>query len=283
MNSIHFTGYNAQHTKDFVFEVEEGYNCYLLLVTHTPARFYIDGITEEYPAHCAMLYTPHTPIWYSGTTDNYSDDWIRFSSDETFVQSFPQTNRPFPISDPDYCHNLIQLLTWETSLWTGTSRSFHHAKTDGCTNESNENSNSVTAQLLRILFLKLRDDVLHNAISPHNHALLMLRRQISNNPQYSWTIQNMAEQLHISSGHLQLLYKQQFGVSCMNDVIDFRLRKAKDLLVYTEQSIAEIAEQCGYKNVEHFCRQFHKNIGATPGNFRKSITSHQNLERFPFP
>ena len=67
----------------------------------------------------------------------------------------------------------------------------------------------------------------------------------------------------------QLLYKQQFGVSCMDDVIDFRLRKAKDLLAYTGHSIAEIAEQCGYKNTEHFCRQFRKNAGTTPGRFRK--------------
>lgn len=102
MNYIHFTGYDAQHPDDFIFEVTEGYNCYLLLLTHTPARFCIDGMTEEYPAHCAMLYPPHTPIWYSASTDCYSDDWVRFSSDETFVQNFPQTNRPFLISDPDY-------------------------------------------------------------------------------------------------------------------------------------------------------------------------------------
>ena len=37
MNYIYFTGYNAQHPGDFVFEVTEGYDCYLLLITHTPA------------------------------------------------------------------------------------------------------------------------------------------------------------------------------------------------------------------------------------------------------
>lgn len=269
MNYIHFTGYDARHPGDFVFDVTEGYDCHLLLITHTPARFRIDGVTEEYPAHCAMLYPPHTPIWYCASTDCYSDDWVRFSSDEPFVQNFPQANRPFPVSDPDYCHNLMQLLTWETSLWTGTSRSFHHAGTNGCALQSGENNHTIITQLLRILFLKLRDDVLHHATSPHDHALLLLRRQISTNPQLPWTIHNMAEQLHISDGHLQLLYKQQFGVSCMDDVIDFRLRKAKDLLAYTEHSIAEIAEQCGYKNTEHFCRQFRKNAGTTPGRFRK--------------
>ena len=96
MNYIHFTGYDAQHTADFVFDIAEGYDCYLLLITHTPACFCINAAINEYPAHCAMLYTPRTPIWYSASTDSYSDDWVRFSSDETFVKSFPQTNRPFP-------------------------------------------------------------------------------------------------------------------------------------------------------------------------------------------
>ena len=74
MNYIYFTGYDAEHAGDFVFDITEGYNCHLLLITHTPARFRIGGTTEEYPAHCAMLYTPRTPIWYSASTDSYSDD-----------------------------------------------------------------------------------------------------------------------------------------------------------------------------------------------------------------
>ncbi len=58
MNYIYFTGYDAEHAGDFVFDITEGYNCHLLLITHTPARFRIGGTTEEYPAHCA-LHAPH--------------------------------------------------------------------------------------------------------------------------------------------------------------------------------------------------------------------------------
>ncbi len=274
MNYIHFTGYDAQHTADFVFDIAEGYDCYLLLITHTPACFCINAAINEYPAHCAMFYPPHTPIWYSACTDYYSDDWVRFSSDETFVRNFPLTTCPFPISDPEYCHNLMQLLTWETSLRTGTSRTCHYARSEEDAVETDANDNPTISQLLRILFLKLRDDVLHHAASSHDHELLMLRRQISNTPQFPWSVREMAQHLHLSMGHLQLLYKHQFGVSCMDDVIDFRLRKAKDLLAYTEHSITEIAEQCGYKNTEHFCRQFHKNIGISPGKYRKGLNQN---------
>lgn len=270
MNYIHFIGYDAVHPNDFTFDIPDGYDCYLLLITHTPAHFYIDGEIIEYPTHHAILYPPGHRIWYAACEASYSDDWIRFSSDETFVLNFPLLAHPFPVSDPDYCHNLIQLLTWETSQWSGTSRLFRHAYTADAPASVSSKEELITSQLLRILFLKLHKDAYHHFASPHDHELLMLRRQISNNPQLSWNVREMAESLHISMGHLQLLYKQKFGISCMDDVIDFRLRKAMDLLTYTNQSISEIAEQCGYRNVEHFCRQFRKCIGISPGKFRKS-------------
>ena len=65
----------------------------------------------------------------------------------------------------------------------------------------------------------------------------------------------MAAKLHLSPSHLQALYHHQFGSSCMDNVIEGRLRRAQDLLEYSEYSIRDISEQCGYNNVEHFCRQ----------------------------
>lgn len=277
MNHIYFTGYDAVHPDDFIFDVSEGYDCYLLLITNTPARFWVDGQIEEYPAHYAILYPPHHKIWYGACTDSYGNDWLRFSSDEPFVRLFPLTAHPFPVSDPEYCHNLIQMLTWETSQWIPSSRADRHASADtlpGSERDLKPNSeinqhSLIISQLLHILFLKLREDVLHHASSPHDHELLILHRQIINYPQLAWNVSEMAKQLHVSMGYLQLLYKQQFGISCIDDVIKCRLRKARDLLSYTDQSIAEIAEQCGYQNTEHFCRQFRKYIGITPGKFRK--------------
>ena len=271
MNHIYFTGYDAVHPNDFVFDIPDGYDCYLLLITNTPARFRIKEQIEEYPPHCAILYPPHHKIWYAAGSECYGNDWIRFASDETFVRNFPLPSHPFPVSDPDYCHNLIQLLTWETSKRIGSAREYRHAGTDTLSISASDTENLIISQLLRILFSKLRDDVLHHPASLHDHELLALRRQICNNPQFAWNIQEMANFLHVSVGHLQFLYKQKFGISCMDDVIDARLRKAKDLLFYTDQNISEIAEQCGYKNVEHFCRQFRKCIGITPGRFRKNI------------
>lgn len=99
---------------------------------------------------------------------------------------------------------------------------------------------------------------------------------IYNNPQLPWNINMMAAKLHLSPSHLQTLYRRQFGSSCMDNVIEGRLRRAQDLLEYSEYSIRDISEQCGYNNVEHFCRQFRQHNGCTPGQYRKNASAGSN-------
>ena len=58
-------------------------------------------------------------------------------------------------------------------------------------------------------------------------------------------------------------------------LLDLRFNKAKQLLVYTKKSIAEIAELCGFSNAAYFIHVFGENFGVTPGAFRKN--SSKNL------
>lgn len=249
MNVIHFIGYSAEHPHDFVYDFPLEDN-YLLLLTSTPAEFWVDGTLQEYPANCAILYTPGQKVYYKACGDYYGNDWLRFSSTEAFVTHFPITGKPFPVSDPEYCHNLFKLLTWESSF-------------------SSLDSELIISNLLHSLFLKLRQDSAKDLSTYRTTDLTLLRKRILNNPQLDWNVDRMAEELHISTGHLQLIYKKSFGITCMDDVIAGRIQMAKERLIYTSNTVLEIAEACGYHNVEHFCRQFHKYVGCSPGKFRK--------------
>jgi len=250
MNTIHFIGYSAIHPSDFCFEMTTAPGQYILLLVSTPAQFLLGGQWQEYPAGTAMLYAPGQPVCYRACEETYQNDWMHFSSDDPLVTQFPLTGTPFPVSDTAYCHNLLQLLTWEVSL-------------------ASADSDLAVSNLLQVLFLRLRQDTALREASPHASRLLQLHKEIYNSPQLPWSIRSMAQRLHLSAGYLQNLYKKMFGVSCMEDVIASRVRLAGEQLAYTEKPVAEIADSCGYHNVEHFCRQFRRQTGFTPGAFRR--------------
>lgn len=254
MNTIHFIGYSAVHPSTFRFEMVTAPGQYTLLLVSTPVQFLLEEQWQECPAGTAILYAPGQPICYRACRETYQNDWIRFSSDDPLVTQFPLTGIPFSVSDTAYCHNLIKLLTWETSL-------------------ASADSDLTISNLLQVLFLRLRQDTFRRETTSHASQLIYLHKKIYNSPQLPWNIRAMAQELHLSAGYLQILYKKMFGISCMDDVIASRIRMAREQLAYTEKPVAEIADACGYHNVEHFCRQFQQRTGSTPGAFRRNALS----------
>ena len=166
MNHIRYVEYNAVHDGSFIFDVPEGHDCWLLVLTHTPALFRVDGSLQEYPAKSAILFPPFSPIYYCACGDRYENDWLRFDSDEEYVSSLPVQGIPFSLPDADYCHNLFQLLTWKNAF-------------PGAHNER------ITGQLLQLLFSELQEASLKipGSLSSHYHELVNLRKSIYNSPQ----------------------------------------------------------------------------------------------------
>lgn len=249
VETIHMIGYDAVHPSSFLYDVRKNRGTCLLILTHTPLRFWDADGERVYPAHHAALFSHDARVRYGACGDSYSNDWIIFSSDESYVVQFPLQNKPFPVLDYEYCHNLFQLLTWE------------HVQ---------GNYETVISQLMLLLFQKLRENIDQREDTDYLRELTALRRRILSQPGLDWSVSDMAAQLHISAGYLHQLYKDCFGVSCMEDVIASRIRLAKDYLAHTKLRVLEIAVLCGYNNAEHFSRQFRRVCGMSPGEYRKS-------------
>lgn len=251
MIHIKYVEYDAAHPDNFEFDIPEGHDCWLLLLTHTPAIFFVDNEYRKYPANCAILYKPNQKIYYRACEDKYVNDWIRFYTDETYVTATPIVcGVPFAVHDPDYCHKLYQLLVTEDIL----DNNFKGISIDN---------------LLRVLFNKLLESYNSKPVSPLYKCLNELKMEIYRNPELDWTVSKMAERLNVCVGYLEVIYKETFGVTCIDDVISSRIELAKKHLVYYHYRISEIAAICGYHNVEHFSRQFKKITGLSPNNFRK--------------
>ncbi len=129
-----------------------------------------------------------------------------------------------------------------------------------------------------MIFLKIKESLHDCNMTEQQRALIDLRYEIQLHPYYQWTVSGMASKLHVSAGYLQNIYKKQFGVSCMQDVVDKRIDLAKTHLINTDFTSQKIASICGYQNVEHFCRQFKTVTGMSPLAFRKKAQAAQAPE-----
>ncbi len=106
-------------------------------------------------------------------------------------------------------------------------------------------------------------------ITDYKDLIYRLRRNIVSQPQKDWEMESISREIGISKSHLQRLYKQMFSTSIKDDVINSRIKRAMQLLEHTDMRVADIAEQCGYNNENHFMRQFKEKSSRTAAQFRK--------------
>ena len=69
--------------------------------------------------------------------------------------------------------------------------------------------------------------------------------------------------------YLSNLFSIVEGTTIEKYIIHQKIEKAKELLVYDELTLSEIAWQLGYSSVQHLSRQFKKTTGLTPSHFKK--------------
>lgn len=68
-------------------------------------------------------------------------------------------------------------------------------------------------------------------------------------------------------------FKSKTGKSFKNYILDMRIGYACKLLVMEDSSISTISSKCGFETISHFNKNFKKNIGYVPSQYRKMMLS----------
>lgn len=79
----------------------------------------------------------------------------------------------------------------------------------------------------------------------------------------------IADELHMDYNYLSNLFSSLEGTTIEKYIILQRIEKVKELLVYDELTLSEIAWKLGYSSVHHLSSQFKKITGLTPSHFKK--------------
>lgn len=143
-----------------------------------------------------------------------------------------------------------------------------------------KNKKTILNNYMNILLYKIAENIKGVNISAKDKYILKkigdLREEIYNCPEKKWTVNSMCSFIGISPSYLQHLYKELYNVSCINDVIDARIKKAERLLQDSKKTMINISQECGYESEIHFSRQFKNETGVSPRNYRKLITGEKS-------
>lgn len=130
---------------------------------------------------------------------------------------------------------------------------------------------------LKELFLKLERDIAGNenvTVEPEYIQIFRrLRGEVFSRLDLEWSVSDMAKKVNLSESHFYVLYKKIYGITPTADLIRAKMKSAKNMLLYDNKRIDDIALALGYKNTTHFIRQFKGIVGRTPTEYRKMKSS----------
>ena len=128
-------------------------------------------------------------------------------------------------------------------------------------------SSRLIVELLSILLL----DITENRAKKHpgKQKMAQVRHYLDEHYTEKFSLDALSEQFFISKFHLSREFRSLYGITLNHYVIARRITLAKKLLRFSDYTLDEIAENCGFYDASYLNRQFKKSEGIRASDFRK--------------
>ena len=144
-----------------------------------------------------------------------------------------------------------------------------------------ELSNSQSTQLnasLKALGFEMMDDKKMQTIEKIKNAIVTLVHHSDQDIKTNLSTY-ITSQIHQDYNYLSNLFSEVVGTTIEKYFITHRIERVKELLVYNELSLSEIADKLGYSSVSYLSNQFKKITGLTPSHFKSlKENKRKNIE-----
>lgn len=197
--------------------------------------------------------------------DDYAKELETFSSYYMLFTIEPLLNEVYEaplflkLNDIEFCH-IKQLLNYLTDL----------------SYENNYQTYMLRSSLGLYLILQLCS--FHQSkINPSTPVFSSLQYEFLENIKYIFyhynekiTVNEMAQKAHMCKNAFLSHFKEIFNTTPGAFLLEYRLLKAKNMLMYSDSSVSNIAELTGFYDTAHFIHGFKKKEGVSPTEYRIS-------------
>ena len=259
---IHNVGFDHRHDPDFFIDRPNGSGDALMLFLKTDAIFTLDGLDITVPARSFFLYPVGMPQRYRAVPQQtYANDWMHFLFEGEEEAHFRSLGIPYaepvPLEHPEFFTYCIKAIADENS-----AKRLHSADS--------------VQHFFWLICNKVSEQLIENderKCSSSYEMLLTVRNEVYAHPDWEWSVDWASHQTRMSRSAFLHHYKEQFGVTFIQELVSSRIAYAQMLLATTDIPVHSIGTQCGYRNYEHFARQFRSRCGMSPGEYRKKNQS----------
>lgn len=258
----HF-GIESAHEPEFVIDRPHGNEYYVFIHFQSPITLRGATGSGRFPRGAVVLYAPGAATWYSSIDCEMRHSWFHCTGPgvaECIARFALPVHQAIDLGPFGHIVPFLQEVRREQlrrePLW----------------------EEAVSARAVSF-FLELGRAIRHQQ-DPHltgyqremMETLRRVRETVHSDPARSWSVEEMAAQAHLSASRFTALYSRFFEASPLDDLIETRLRQARQLLQQTAMPVERIAEACGFGSAAHFSRLFRQRVGCPPSRFRQSAT-----------
>lgn len=127
----------------------------------------------------------------------------------------------------------------------------------------------LSALLTRIMEMSWVPEAQMKRGNSREYSLQDIKAYLDKNWQKKIALDELAEKFYINKFYLARLFKNHYGSSILNYIMDLRITQAKKMLRFTDSQIDCIGRECGFEDANYFTRMFKKVEGCSPSEYRK--------------
>lgn len=113
------------------------------------------------------------------------------------------------------------------------------------------------------------EEYIRKRFTTGNRRIALLHDYLMHHYREDIDLENLAQLVHMAEGSLCRFFKMQVGTSIFEYLNKIKVEFACKLLMDPDMSIFDVCIDSGFNNLSHFNKQFRKNMGVTPSEYRK--------------
>jgi two-component system response regulator YesN len=114
---------------------------------------------------------------------------------------------------------------------------------------------------------------LHREVDSSNYSVYLVKQYIEDHYGEDLSLNLLADLVYLSPNYLSNMFTKVTGSSLNRYIRQFRMEKARSLLVESNMKISEIGAAVGFTSTSYFIRTFQKVYGVTPVSYRSEYLS----------